>query len=195
MRPHVLTIAFALAAVTAVSAQAQGPLQVAPSGRGTTEVTITPVDSAARAAAKPSLIRLDYGQPHLRGRKIYTDSLIPYDKVWRTGANAATTLTTDVDLVLGGANLPKGRYIVSTLPGRSGWKLLIQKEPTQPPPPDSPYDVSREVARIDLKQTTLAAPIESLTMWLIPARGSGPPRGQLVIAWSNVSLSTDWTAR
>ena len=195
MPSHVLTIAFALAAVTAVSAQAQGPLQVAPSGRGTTEVTITPVDSAARAAAKPSLIRLDYGQPHLRGRKIYTDSLIPYDKVWRTGANAATTLTTDVDLVLGGASLPKGKYIVSTLPGRSGWKLLIQKEPTQPPPPDSPYDVSREVARIDLKQTTLAAPIESLTMWLIPARGSGPPRGQLVIAWSNVSLSTDWTAR
>ena len=195
MRPHVLIIAFALAAVTAVSAQAQGPLQVAPSGRGTTEVTITPVDSAARAAAKPSLIRLDYGQPHLRGRKIYTDSLIPYDKVWRTGANAATTLTTDVDLVLGGASLPKGKYIVSTLPGRSGWKLLVQKEPTQPPPPDSPYDVSREVARIDLKQTTLAAPIESLTMWLIPARGSGPPRGQLVIAWSNVSLSTDWTAK
>ena len=195
MRTHILTTAFALAAVTAASAQAQGPLQVAPSGRGTTEVTISPVDSAARAAAKPSLIRLDYGQPHLRGRKIYTDSLIPYDKVWRTGANAATTLTTDVDLVLGGANLPKGKYIVSTLPSRSGWKLLIQKEPTQPPPPDSPYDISREVARIDLKQTTLAAPIESLTMWLIPARGSGPPRGQLVIAWSNVSLATDWSVK
>ena len=195
MRTHILTTAFALAAVTAASAQAQGPLQVAPSGRGTTEVTISPVDSAARAAAKPSLIRLDYGQPHLRGRKIYTDSLIPYDKVWRTGANAATTLTTDVDIVLGGANLPKGKYIVSTLPSRSGWKLLIQKEPTQPPPPDSPYDISREVARIDLKQTTLAAPIESLTMWLIPARGSGPPRGQLVIAWSNVSLATDWSVK
>ena len=195
MRPYVPTIAFALAAVTAVSVQAQGPLQVTPSGRGTTEVTITPVDSAARAAAKPSVIRLDYGQPHLRGRKIHTDSLIPYDKVWRTGANAATTLTTDVDLVLGGANIPKGKYILSTLPSRSGWKLLLQKEPTQPPPPDSPYDVSREIARIDLKPTTLAAPVESLTMWLIPERGSGPPRGQLVIAWSNVSLAADWSVR
>lgn len=195
MRQYVPTIAFALAAVTAASLHAQGSLQVAPSGRGIAEVTITPVDSAARAAAKPSVIRLDYGQPHLRGRKIHTDSLVPYDKVWRTGANAATTLTTDVDLVLGGTNLPKGKYIVSTLPSRSGWKLLIQKEPTQPPPPDSPYDVSQEIARIDLSQTTLAAPLESLTMWLIPARGSGPPRGQLVIAWSTVSLSTDWTAR
>lgn len=196
MRPHsIITTAFALAAISAASLSAQTPLQVAPSGRGTTEVTLTPVDSAARATAKPSLIRLDYGQPHLRGRKILTDSLIPYDKVWRTGANAATTLTTDVDLVIGGANLPKGKYIVSTLPSRSGWKLLIQKEPTQPPVADAPYDTSREVARIDLKQTTLAAPIESLTMWLIPARGSGAPRGQLVIAWSTLSLSTDWSVK
>jgi hypothetical protein len=190
-----LVIALSLAAASAASLQAQGPLQVAPSGRGTTEVTLTPVDSAARATAKPSIIRLDYGQPHLRGRKILTDSLIPYEKVWRTGANAATTLTTDVDLVLGGASLPKGKYIVSTLPSRSGWKLLIQREPTQPPVADAAYDVSREVARIDLKQTTLAAPIESLTMWLIPARGPGSPRGQLVIAWSNLSLATDWSVK
>ena len=158
-------------------------------------MTITLVDSVARAAAKPSVIRLDYGQPHLRGRKIYTDSLIPYDKVWRTGANAPTTLTTDVDLVLGGVNLPKGTYIVSTLPARTGWKLLIQKEPTEPPPPDAPYDVSREVARINLKQTPLAAPIESLTMWLIPSRDPGPPRGQLILAWSNISLATDWSVK
>lgn len=194
MRSYIPVIAFALAAVTA-ALPAQSPLQVAASGRGRTEVTITLVDSVARAAAKPSVIRLDYGQPHLRGRKILTDSLIPYDKVWRTGANAPTTLTTDVDLLLGGASLPKGTYIVSTLPSRAGWKLLIQREPAQPPPPDSPYDVSREVARVDLKQTTLAAPIESLTMWLIPFRDPGAPKGQLVIAWSNLSLAADWKVK
>jgi Protein of unknown function (DUF2911). len=104
-------------------------------------------------------------------------------------------LTTDVDLVLGGADLPKGTYIVSTLPGKAGWKLLIQKEPTTPPPPDSPYDVSREVARIDLKRTVLAAPIETLSMWLIPSRAPGAPRGQMVIAWSNVSLATEWSVK
>lgn len=196
MRNHTfVTIALALAAIPAASLRAQTALQVAPSGRGATEVTITPVDSAARAAAKPSLIRVDYGQPHLRGRKILTDSLIPYDKVWRTGANAATTLTSDVDLVIGGVNVPKGKYILSTLPSRTGWKLLVQREPTKPPVPDAPYDVSREVARIDLKQTTIAAPIESFTMWLIPSREPGAPRGQLVMAWSNVSLATDWSVK
>jgi len=195
MRSFIPTSAFALAALTASALPAQSPLQVAPSGRGRTEVTLTLVDSVARAAAKPSTIRLDYGQPNLRGRQIHTDSLVPYDKVWRTGANAATTLTTDVDLVLGGADLPKGTYIVSTLPGKAGWKLLIQKEPTTPPPPDSPYDVSREVARIDLKRTVLAAPIETLSMWLIPSRAPGAPRGQMVIAWSNVSLATEWSVK
>lgn len=189
----ILSVSLAVSAARVLSAQS--PLQVAPSGRGTSEVSITFFDSAARAAAKPSLIRVDYGQPHLRGRQILTDSLVPYDKVWRTGANAPTTLKTDVDLVIGGASLPKGTYSLSTLPGRSGWKLLIQKQPAQPPPPDSPSDTSREVARIDLRKTTLAAPIESLTMWLVPSRGPGTPRGQLVIAWSNVSLATDWMVR
>lgn len=182
----------AMTAVIATNLDAQGPMQVAPSGRGTAEVTLTLVDSAARAAAKPALIRLDYGQPHLRGRIIHTDSLVPYDKVWRTGANAATTLTTDVDLTIGGANVPKGKYVVMTLPSRTGWKLILQKEPTQPPVPDAPYNPANDVARIDLRQTSLGAPIESLTMWLIPSRERGAPRGQLVIAWSNVSLATDW---
>ena len=196
MRILTSTIVVFLAAITTRTASAQTlDLQVAPSGRGTTEVTITPVDSALRAAAKPSLIRLDYGQPHLRGRTIHTDSLVPYDKVWRTGANLATTLTTDVDLVLGGVKLPRGKYIVSTLPSRSGWKLLIQKEPTTPPVPDAPYDVSREIARIDLKRTTLGTPLESLTMWLIPSREKGQAEGQLVIAWSNLSLAADWMVR
>lgn len=186
---------FALSALAATNLDAQGPMRVAPSGRATAEVVLTPVDSAARAAAKPSIIRLDYGQPHLRGRMIHTDSLVPYDQTWRTGANQATTLATDVDLVIGGASVPKGKYVVLTLPSRAGWKLILQKEPAQPPPPDTPYNAALDVARIDLKQTALAAPMESLTMWLIPSRAPGTPRGQLVIAWSNVSLSTDWAMK
>ena len=83
-------------------------MQVAPSGRGSSEVVITFVDSAARAAATPLKIKIDYGQPSLRGRQLLTDSLVPYDKPWRTGANALTTLKSDVDLVLGGRDFPKG---------------------------------------------------------------------------------------
>ena len=192
-RSSILALIFSV--TVASSLAAQGPMRVAPSGRGLTEVTLTLVDSVARAAAKPSTIRIDYGQPHLRGRKLLTDSLVPYDRPWRTGANAMTTLTTDVDLVIGGKNLPKGKYVIQTLPTRAGWKLLIQKDGTEQTPPDSVYNPASEVARVDLRQTALAAPLESLTMWLIPSREPGTPRGQLVLAWGNISLATDWSMK
>ena len=168
-------------------------MQVAPSGRATTQVTLSPVDSAARANSKPSVIKIDYGQPHLRGRMLHTDSLVPYDKPWRTGANAATTLTTDVDLVIGGNTLKKGTYILETFPTRTGWKLLIQKNEEPPPGPPVPYDPKNDLARIDLRQSNSATPIESLTFWLIPSRGPGSPRGELRLGWGNVLLSTEWS--
>jgi len=195
MRYHSATLAFVFSVIVTTSLAAQAPMRAVPSGRATTEVTLMLVDSVARAAAKPSMIRIDYGQPHLRGRKLLTDSLIPYDKPWRTGANAATTLTTDVDLVIGGTTLPKGKYVIQTFPARTGWKLLIQKEVTPPPAAEVPYDPANDIARIDLRQTTLPTPLESLTMWLIPSREPGTPRGELVLAWGNVALATDWSAK
>lgn len=198
MKNHFAILALASSALGADPLSAQGPMRVAPSGRATTQVTLTLVDSAARAGAKPSIIKIDYGQPQLRGRKLLTDSLVPYDKVWRTGANTATTLTTDIDLVLGGASLPKGTYVLQSLPTRAGWKLLIQKEGTRPEMPEMApvrYDPANDVARIDMRLSTLVAPLESLTMWLIPSRQPGAPRGQLIVAWGTTALATDWSGK
>ncbi|GLC25271.1 DUF2911 domain-containing protein [Roseisolibacter agri] len=196
--PSVVSV-LALAA-TATTLHAQGPMRVAPSGRATTEVELTFVDSAARAAAQPAKIRIDYGQPHLRGRRLGTDSLVPYDKVWRTGANAPTTLTTDVDLVIGGANVPKGSYILQTIPGRTGWKLMIQRNGAQSQAaPSTAFDPAIDVARVDLRQMTLPLAVESLTFWLIPtlqpAGQTGAPRGELRLAWGTIGLATDWSVR
>lgn len=143
-------------------------------------------------AAKPLVIRLDYGQPHLRGRTLHIDSLVPYDKPWRTGANGSTTLTTDVDLVLGGTTLPKGSYVLYTLPGRTTWKLIIQRSVRQSA---MTYSDSNDVARIDLRHSTLSSPLESLTMWLIPSLQPGIARGELRFAWGNDQLSTDWSVK
>lgn len=195
MRSPTVFLALTMMASFSTVVAAQGPMQVAPSGRGTTEVVLTLVDSVARAAAKPASIKIDYGQPNLRGRKLLTDSLIPYDKPWRTGANAPTMLTTDVDLVIGGSPIPKGKYIIQTLPSRTGWKLLIQKDVPPVPGAEPVYNPANDVARIDLRQTTLAAPIETLSMWLIPSRDSGPPHGQLVLAWGTISLATNWSMK
>lgn len=187
--------ALAILATVAMPLAAQGAMRAAPSGRATTEVVLTFADSAARAAASPAKIRIDYGQPHLRGRKLLTDSLVPYDKPWRTGANAATTLTTDVDLVIGGISLPKGTYVLQTMPSRAGWKLLVQKEVGQSPMQEAmAYDPANDVARVDLRVSTLSAPLESLTFWLIPSPGASA-RGELRLAWGTIALATDWVVR
>jgi hypothetical protein len=133
-------------------------------------------------------IVLDYGQPHLRGRTLHTDSLVPYDKPWRTGANDATTLTTGVDLVLGGATVPAGKYVLYTLPSRGDWKLIIQKADSQ----TADYNPTKDFARVDLRRRALAEPVESLTMWLVPSTAPGKAQGELRIAWGATMVSTTW---
>jgi hypothetical protein len=184
-----------LALVGATSTVHAQALSVAPSGRATTEVSLTPTETTT-AGAKPLIVRIDYGQPHLRGRQLHTGDLVPYDQPWRLGANAATTLMTDVDLLIGNRRVPKGTYVLRALPSRAGWKLLVEEHegqsPTAPGQNEKPADV---VATIDLKQSTLQAPLESFAMWLIPSTAPGSAHGELRFAWGTTMLSTDWTTK
>jgi hypothetical protein len=174
---------------------AQQDLRPALSGRATSVVSLSiprPPDAAeAPPTTPPVTIVLDYGQPHLRGRTLHTDSLVPYDKPWRTGANDPTTLTTGVDLVLGGATLPAGKYVLYTIPSRGDWKLIIQKPAGQ----TADYKPEFDVARVDLKRRALAEPVESLTMWLIPSSAPGKAQGELRLAWGASLLSTTWSVK
>jgi len=184
--------ALAITVTVATSGRAQAMLRAGPSTRGSSEVTLSYPQGQGPAGAKSLTIRLDYGQPHLRGRTLHTDSLVPYDKPWRLGANAATRLTTDVDLVVGGTTLTKGTYVLFALPGRAGWKLIVQKNG---PEPEVTYDAANDLARIDLKRRELAEPVESLSIWLIPATGPGVAHGELRIAWGTFAMSTEWSVK
>jgi hypothetical protein len=192
MRSHYARFVLALTVAGSATLPAQSPLRPAPSSRGSSEVTLRLPEGQGAQGATPVTIRLDYGQPHLRGRTLHTDSLVPYDKPWRTGANDLTTLKTDVDLVLGGATLPKGTYILYTLPSRAGWKLIIQKNAGQTA---AEFVPAHDIARVDLRQQTLSAPMESFTMWLIPSTAPGVGRGELRMAWGTTQLSADWSLK
>jgi hypothetical protein len=193
---HALLVALSLHLST-TTLDAQSTLRAAPSGRASSEVTLEyPRDAAPAGSPRSVSIRLEYGQPHLRGRAINSDSLVPFGQPWRTGANNATTLTTGVDLVIGGKPVPQGTYVVWTLPTRTGWTLILQKSAAPAGTQQTtPYDAANDVARIALRQQTLATPIESLTMWLIPARDASPARGELRMAWGTTQLSADWVVR
>jgi hypothetical protein len=191
MRIPLITAFASLSVAAAVGAQ---PIQrPQPSGLASTQVTLAYPTGQAPAGSKNSIIRIEYGQPALRGRTLHTPDLVPYDKAWRTGANNLTTLSTDVDLVLGGATLAKGTYALFTLPSETGWKLIVQKNIGQSA---TEYSQANDVARIDLRVERLTSPIEALSIWLIPStEPTGPARGELRIAWGTVSLSTEWSAK
>lgn len=196
MRPRPAVLAALSLALSTAPLGAQAALRAAPSSRATSEVTLEYPRGATPAGAGPVTIKLEYGQPHLRGRAINTDSLVPFDQPWRTGANNATTLTTGVDLTIGGKPVPQGTYVVWTLPTRAGWTLVLQKSAAPAgAQPVTPYSSANDVARIELRQQALASPVESLTMWLIPARDASPARGELRLAWGTTQLSTDWVVR
>jgi hypothetical protein len=148
----------------------------------------------ALSLAGPAKIAIDYGQPHLRGRNVIgMAGVMPWDSVWRAGANMATQLTTEVDLTIGNAFIPRGIYTLFALPTRTGWKLIVSREVLQW---GTDYDPSKDFARIDLRQRTLAEPMESLTFWLIPVPESPPsptfPHGVLKFAWGRTELAADW---
>lgn len=186
----------ALSNSTMLSAQSSAR-RAAPSTRATTELALTFADTAAqRAAGKPAIIRIDYGQPHLRGRTLLTDSLVPIGKVWRLGANAATLLTTDVDLTIGGKAVPTGRYVAQLLPERSGFTLILQQETTGAPQVNvAPYDASKDFARIPLVSSSVGTSQESLSIVLVPSTAPGTQKGDLVISWGTLQLKAEWSLR
>lgn len=196
--PVITAAAAALLLVSSAGAQSAATVRrAAPSTRATAELSLTLADTAAqRAAGKPALVKIDYGQPHLRGRKLLTDSLVPMGKVWRLGANAATLFTTDVDLTIGGKPVAKGRYVAQLLPETSGWTLILQQETTGAAQVNvSAYDASKDYARIPLTSTTLPVAMESLSIALVPSTAAGMARGDLTITWGTVHLKTEWVVR
>ncbi len=148
----------------------------------------------AAPLAGPAVIRIEYGQPHARGRAVMGAALVPMDSVWRFGANLATHLTTDVDLDIGGTTVPRGAYTLFALPSASGWKLIVNRQTGQW---GTDYDASLDLARVNLEQRTLTDAMESFTVWLIPnvspqGQPPEPASGVLRFAWERTELSVPW---
>lgn len=117
----------------------------------------------------------------MRGRKIF-GSLVPYDAIWRTGANAATTLKTATDLRIGTATVPAGTYTLFTLPSQNTWKLIVNKQTGQW---GLTYDPSKDLVRIDMNKATLPAPQEKMSISFENTHGAST---QLHVRWDTTDV-------
>jgi hypothetical protein len=167
MKTLLLAIAsLALVAATAVSAQ---PAKKAPASP---HETVT-----AKVGGKT--ITITYGRPYMKGRKIY-GGLVPFDKVWRTGADEATTFTTDGDLMLGSLHVPAGTYALFTIPGTSEWTVILNKVAKTWGAFDYEKNKAQDLGQVKATVKSIGSPVEQLTLAIEPGAGK---HATLSIVW------------
>jgi|GEM_PF-421591 len=122
------------------------------------------------------LFTIDYSRPLLRGRTLLGD-VIPYDRVWRTGANAATQLTTTAPIKLGGMAVPAGTYTLFTAPHTNRVDLIVNKESGEW---GTDYNGSLNLGTIRMTSEVAATPVEEFTISVLPGDAR---HGRLVLEW------------
>lgn len=150
-----------------------------PSFAGRPLGTLSPRDTVTGSVGGAD-VWVQYGRPSKRGREIF-GVVVPWNTVWRTGANAATHFHTAVDLTIGGAPVPAGTYTLWTLPSPTGWKLIVNKQTGQW---GTDYHADQDLARVDMKVETLAQPVEQFTIEITPGAGA-----TLSLAWDRTRAS------
>jgi hypothetical protein len=166
-----------LIAIVAMAQQTPEDKSKRPSPHDKTEVTL-----------KGKKITIEYGRPYLKGRKVGQE-LAPYGKVWRTGADEATALNTEIDLNIGGAKVPAGKYTLYTLPSEGTWKLIINKQTGQW---GTKYDESQDLARVDMKKSALPQSVEQFT---ISFNKKDESTADLNLDWGNTRVSVEIKAQ
>jgi hypothetical protein len=169
--------ALAIAGFLAAGVSAQKTTQIHPGKGGSPhEKTEWTVDGAN--------ISVTYGRPYLKGRDLA--KLTPAGKVWRTGADEATTLTTDRPLTFGSVKVPAGTYTLFTIPSGDEWQLIINRQTGQW---GTQYDESKDLGRVPMKASKTASPVEQLTISIEDTAQGGVLR----IDWGGVRASAPFT--
>ena len=136
-----------------------------------------------------SSIELTYSRPNMKGRKIFGD-LVPYGKMWRTGANAATRIKFADDVTVGGMPVKAGEYALYTIPNPEEWEIILNKG-VKNGGLDG-YKTEEDVIRFKVKPTTMPVPAETFTMQFMNVGASAT---ELNLRWDKtvvaIPITTD----
>lgn len=144
----IILFIFAVATTVAVNAQLKTP---APSPSQEIEQTVGLTD-----------VKLEYSRPSMKGRTIFGD-LVPYDKMWRTGANANTKITFSDAVMIGGKEVKAGTYAIYTKPGMQNWDVMLYTETDNWGTPEK-WDTSKVVATVKAQVYPMPMNVETFTM-------------------------------
>ncbi|MAD98145.1 MAG: dihydrolipoamide dehydrogenase [Flavobacteriaceae bacterium] len=156
-----------------------------------------PVRIAAPAPSPASTINqtvgltkftLEYSRPGMKGRKIFGD-LVPFDKIWRTGANANTKITFDTDIMIGETTVKAGSYSIYTKPGKSEWTVMLYATTDNWGNPRE-WDDAKVVASATVKSENMPMTVESFTITFDDLTNNSAVLGML---WENTYVGLPFT--
>ncbi len=177
MKKHLLTFAV-------VGLVAAAGLQPA-----TAQVKLPPASSTTTVTQGLGIgtVTLTYFRPNVNGRKVFGE-LVPYDQVWRTGANGIPKLTFDSKVTIGGQELAAGTYGLLTIPGKKEWTIIFTKNSEQ----WGAYTYKQEddVLRFNVKPGKAAGRVETFTISFSDVK---PQSAKLNLAWDKTQVSFDLT--
>jgi tetratricopeptide (TPR) repeat protein len=150
----------------------------------------TPAPSPSQSVKQDfgiSTIELNYSRPGMKGRKIFGD-LVPYGKVWRTGANSATRIKFSDDVSIGGQVLKAGEYAVYSVPNEKEWEIIINKGSANW---GTDYKQEDDIFRVKATPVKLDQPVETFTMQFANVKSGS---ADLQILWDKTLVSVPITS-
>lgn len=141
------------------------------------EKSVSP-EAEATGKIGASNVKIVYCQPSAKGRKVMGE-LVPFGKVWRTGANAATTIEFDKPVKVEGKDVAAGKYSLFTIPGETEWTIILNKVHKQKGTDD--YNEADDVLRINVKPTKTDTAIETFNIAVV--------KDAVQLKWENTAVA------
>ncbi len=168
----------------AVAERGPAGVDIAGLARGMKATGVLSVRDDARAGFGPGgMVIVDYGRPQVRDRTVWGGTLVPFDSVWRAGANDATHLITTRTLTMGSMTLTPGMYSLWVQHTRGGTFLIVNRQTGQW---GTQYDASQDIGRVQMQSAPAPSHVEELT---IAVRARTPAQGVLELAWGDRMMS------
>ena len=140
-------------------------------------------------------VKIEYSRPKAKGRKVFGDGetfVVPYNHMWRTGANNGCKITFSDDVRIGGTDVPKGSYLVFVTPTAADWTVIFTKDLTLEGNDPQGYDQKNDAARVMVKPMKSTAMTEALTIQITDLTGDSKS-ASIEVAWENTSFKIPLT--